>query len=72
MSTANLVPGMSPDGIPAGSSAFPIAGYLELTVGRVLPLLGELTPVQLLQVRDFERRHANRVVVLDAIEKAIG
>jgi hypothetical protein len=51
--------------------AFPILGYDELTAGQVNHRLGGLTPPQLRKVRDYERRHANRKTVLEAIEKAL-
>ena len=53
------------------SDDLPIAGYTELTVARVLPELTGLSRAQLWQMRDFERRHANRVAVLEAIERAL-
>ena len=51
---------------------FPIDDYEELTVAQVTPKLSELSHPQLRQVRDFERRHANRKSVLAAIERALG
>lgn len=51
--------------------ALPIVGYAELTVARVLPALERLSRPQLWQIREFERRHANRVAVLKAIDQAI-
>ena len=51
--------------------AFPILGYEELTVAQVEARLGALTPPQLRKVRDYERRHANRKTVLEAIEKRL-
>jgi polyhydroxyalkanoate synthesis regulator phasin len=51
--------------------AFPILGYEDLTVGQVEDRLTGLTPPQLRKVRDYERRHANRKTVLEAIEKAL-
>ena len=53
-------------------SSFPISGYDDLTAAQVAPRLNELTPAELRRVRDYERRHANRKSVLDAIEKALG
>jgi polyhydroxyalkanoate synthesis regulator phasin len=52
-------------------SAFPIAGYDELTAGQVQKRLGDLSPAELRKLRDYERRHANRKSVLAAIEKAL-
>jgi polyhydroxyalkanoate synthesis regulator phasin len=51
--------------------SFPIAGYDDLTAGQVDQRLAGLTPADLRQVRDYERRHANRKSVLDAIERAL-
>jgi len=51
--------------------AFPILGYDDLTAGHVTDRLAGLTPPQLRKVRDYERRHANRKTVLEAIEKAL-
>jgi polyhydroxyalkanoate synthesis regulator phasin len=51
--------------------AFPILGYDDLTAAQVVDRLGELSPPQLRKVRDYERRHANRKSVLDAIEQAL-
>lgn len=51
--------------------AFPILGYDELTAGQVGDRLANLTPPELRKVRDYERRHANRKTVLEAIEKAL-
>ncbi|HEY5319147.1 MAG TPA: hypothetical protein VIJ20_14250 [Solirubrobacteraceae bacterium] len=51
--------------------AFPILGYDDLTAGQVRDRLAGLTPPELRKVRDYERRHANRKTVLEAIEKAL-
>jgi polyhydroxyalkanoate synthesis regulator phasin len=51
--------------------SFPIAGYDDLTAAQVHTRLDGLTPAELRQVRDYERRHANRKSVLDTIEKAL-
>jgi polyhydroxyalkanoate synthesis regulator phasin len=51
--------------------SFPILGYDDLTAGQVRDRLAGLTPPQLRKVRDYERRHANRKTVLEAIEKAL-
>jgi polyhydroxyalkanoate synthesis regulator phasin len=51
--------------------SFPILGYDDLTAGQVDQRLSGLKPAELRQVRDHERRHANRKSVLDAIEKAL-
>ncbi len=54
-----------------GDDAPPIAGYDELTVARVLPLLEGLGRAQLWQVHEYELRHANRVAILEAVERAL-
>jgi polyhydroxyalkanoate synthesis regulator phasin len=51
--------------------AFPILGYDDLTAAQVTDRLTDLKPAELRKVRDYERRHANRKSVLDAIEKAL-
>jgi polyhydroxyalkanoate synthesis regulator phasin len=52
--------------------SFPILGYDDLTAAQVADRLGELSPPQLRKVRDYERRHANRKSVLEAIERRLG
>ncbi len=54
-----------------GSPSFPITGYDDLSAGQVEQRLAGLTPAELRKVRDYERRHANRKSVLDAIERAL-
>jgi hypothetical protein len=51
--------------------SFPVLGYDELTAAQVNARLKGLTPRELRQVREYERRHANRKSVLEAIEKAL-
>jgi hypothetical protein len=51
--------------------AFPIDSYDDLTARQVTSRLGGLKPAELRKVRDYERRHANRKSVLDAVEKAL-
>jgi polyhydroxyalkanoate synthesis regulator phasin len=51
--------------------AFPILGYEDLTAHQVEARLAGLTPPQLRKVRDYERRHANRKTVLEAIERLL-
>jgi polyhydroxyalkanoate synthesis regulator phasin len=50
---------------------FPILGYDDLTAGQVTSSLDDLTPAELRKVRDYERRHANRKSVLNAVEKKL-
>ena len=52
--------------------AFPIEGYDELTVAQVATRLDGLSPPQLRRVRDYERAHANRKGVLEAVEQLLG
>jgi hypothetical protein len=56
----------------AGGGAPPIAGYDELTVAKVLPRLPGLGRAELWQVHEYERHHANRVAILEAVERALG
>jgi polyhydroxyalkanoate synthesis regulator phasin len=51
--------------------SFPILGYDELTAGQVNGRIAELKPADLRKVREYERKHANRKSVLDALEKAL-
>ena len=50
---------------------FPILGYDDLTAGQVATRLDGLGPAELRKVRDYERRHANRKIVLAAVERAL-
>jgi polyhydroxyalkanoate synthesis regulator phasin len=52
--------------------SFPILGYDDLTANQVIGRLGELRAAELRKVREYERRHANRKSVLEAVEKALG
>ena len=47
--------------------SFPILGYDDLTVAQVQTRLSGLSPAELRKVADYERRHANRKSVLNAI-----
>jgi polyhydroxyalkanoate synthesis regulator phasin len=48
--------------------SFPITGYADLTAAQIQTRLQTLTPAELRKVRDYERRRANRKLVLEAIE----
>jgi hypothetical protein len=50
---------------------FPILGYDELTGRQVVERIGELSPLQLRTIREYERRHGNRKTVLAALERAL-
>ena len=52
-------------------NAFPISGYDDLAAAQITSRLDELTPAELRQVRDYERRHANRKSVLMAIAREL-
>ena len=52
--------------------AFPITGYDDLAAAQITSRLDELTPAELRQVRDYERRHGNRKTVLSAVERKLG
>jgi polyhydroxyalkanoate synthesis regulator phasin len=49
-------------------AAFPIAGYDDLTAAEVVERLRDLEPAELRQVREYERRNANRKTVLGALD----
>jgi polyhydroxyalkanoate synthesis regulator phasin len=51
--------------------SFPVLGYDDLTAGQVIERIRDLKPAALRKVREYERRHANRKSVLDAVEKAL-
>jgi hypothetical protein len=51
--------------------SFPVLGYDELTAAQVNARLKGLSPTDLRRVREYERRHANRKSVLEAIERAL-
>ena len=65
-------------GIAAGArrvtglgQALPISDYEELTAAQVTEQLDGLSVDQLRQVRDHERRNANRKTVLAAVERKL-
>jgi hypothetical protein len=53
-------------------SSFPIDGYDDMTAAQVTDRLDGLSTAQLRQVREHERRNANRKSVLTAIERKLG
>jgi polyhydroxyalkanoate synthesis regulator phasin len=53
-------------------SSFPISGYDDLTAAQVSERLDDLSTAQLREVRDHERRNANRKSVLSAVERKLG
>jgi polyhydroxyalkanoate synthesis regulator phasin len=52
-------------------TAAPIPGYDELSAAKVQEKVGGLSAAQLRNLRTYERRHANRKTVLDAIERKL-
>jgi polyhydroxyalkanoate synthesis regulator phasin len=50
---------------------FPILGYDDLTATQVQMRLKGLAPAELRRVREYERRHANRKSVLEAIDRSL-
>jgi hypothetical protein len=52
-------------------SSFPIDDYEDLTAAQVTEQLDGLSLAQLRQVRDHERRNANRKTVLAAIDRKL-
>jgi hypothetical protein len=53
-------------------ATFPITGYDDLTAAQVAERLDDLSSAQLRQVREHERRNANRKSVLTAVERKLG
>jgi polyhydroxyalkanoate synthesis regulator phasin len=51
--------------------SFPILGYDDLNVPQVRSRLKELKRPELRKVLNYERKHANRKSVVDAIEKSL-
>jgi polyhydroxyalkanoate synthesis regulator phasin len=75
---ARRAAGISPKGArkpprPAAAkpASFPISGYDDLNAKQVQAKLERLSPAQLRQVRDRERRHANRKTILTAIDRRL-
>jgi hypothetical protein len=54
-----------------GASSFPIEDYDELAAAQITSKLDKLSAAELRQVRDYERRHANRKTVLAAVERKL-
>jgi hypothetical protein len=54
------------------AASLPIQDYDELTARKVIERLAGLAPAALRKLREYERRHANRKSVLDAIERLLG
>jgi hypothetical protein len=52
-------------------SSFPITGYDDLTAAQVTEQLDDLSAAQLREVREHERRNANRKSVLAAVERKL-
>jgi hypothetical protein len=52
-------------------SSFPISGYDDLTAAQVTEQLDGLSTPQLREVREHERRNANRKSVLAAVERKL-
>jgi len=52
-------------------SDFPITDYDNLTAAQVTGRLDDLSPAEMRQVRDYEKRNANRKSVLNAVEKKL-
>jgi hypothetical protein len=53
-------------------SSFPISGYDDLTAAQVAEQLDGLSTAQPREVREHERRNANRKSVLTAVERKLG
>jgi hypothetical protein len=54
-----------------GVTGFPISGYDDLVAAEIISRLDALSAPDLRQVRDYERRHANRKTVLAAVERKL-
>ena len=59
-------------GIAAGAGVGSISGYDDMTPAQVVERLDDLSAADLRQVREHERRNANRKTVLAAVERKLG
>jgi polyhydroxyalkanoate synthesis regulator phasin len=59
-------------GIAAGAGVGSISGYDDMTAAQVVERLDDLSAADLRQVREHERRNANRKTVLAAVERKLG
>jgi polyhydroxyalkanoate synthesis regulator phasin len=59
-------------GMAGGAGIGGIAGYDELTAAEVIARLEERSAADLRQVREHERRNANRKTVLAAVDRKLG
>jgi hypothetical protein len=71
-----LIPGASTVGRAVRSldrkrSGFPIDGYDDLTAAQITGKLDGLSPADLRQVGEYEKKNANRKSVLNAVEKRL-
>ena len=57
--------------VGAGTPQFPISGYDDLTAAQVINRLQDLEAPELRQVREYEKRNANRKMVLAAVDKRL-
>ena len=54
--------------VTGATDEFPIVDYDDLTAAQIVSKLGDLEPIELRRVRDYERRNANRKTVLAAVD----
>ena len=54
-----------------GRSGFPIDGYDDLTAAQIIGKLDGLSPADLRQVHEYEKKNANRKSVLSAVAKRL-
>ena len=54
--------------VTGATDEFPIVDYDDLTAAQIVSKLGDLQPLELRRVRDYERRNANRKTVLAAVD----
>ena len=57
--------------VGAGADGFPISGYDDLTAAQVINRLQDLEAGELREVHEYEKRNANRKMVLAAIDKRL-
>lgn len=55
----------------APAASLPIPDYDDLTARKAIERLAGLAPAALRKLREYERRHANRKSVLEAIDRGL-
>ena len=67
-STVEAAVEAAPDGAELRSDELPIAGYGSLSITQIRSRISKLDAVQLVQLRDYERAHADRTPIVTMLE----